>query len=248
MGHPEERQDLVWCRRNMGPLIDALLSRSESSAVSFVQESELDVRSSGLKAALQAALAFLPISVTFPGRHTIRYVTRSSDVTAGRLLALPLSLPGLPEVTSLADLGEIRSQKEAAPHSFSRQDGLKSVIASLDSLFNVVPAAADLDPAVYPEIARSVLGYGFPLLASEKASDASDEEIVEAVTSAITSFETRIESASLRVQVDEAQPRDRHGHVRLVIQGRLSGDQGQDALRVLTEFDFSTTRSRSSLA
>ncbi len=113
-----------------------------------------------------------------------------------------------------------RSEPEAQ-RVMSKAQLRQAVLRDLRWLFNATQAHADWNDT-HPTLARSVLNFGLPPLAGQRASKLDVHELERAITSAILRFEPRILPQHLSVRaVQGGSVLDTHNMIEFEIRGQL---------------------------
>jgi predicted component of type VI protein secretion system len=231
----------------MGPLVDLLCEQAASPLRGWLQTVNSRIHDHPqLLSACRAAIAFLPVRFSVVDRGTFRYLTRAPSFRIDDLLGRPIELTGISDVLHVGDLGSVREDESLSQGSSGRQRRVQdSIVRSLDALFNSEPLQGSDDLVDYPEIASSVLNFGFGITMGTSVSSLPPAELEDAVRAAIQRFETRIDSRSLDVRV----MRDHHpgdfGKLTVMIDAALAPELGQQPVRVITELDLGSFRVKS---
>jgi type VI secretion system protein ImpF len=118
-----------------------------------------------------------------------------------------------------------------------------SVMRDLGWLLNAQGIASAQDIARYPCVADSVLNFGFADLAGKNASNLDIARIERLMTEAISAFEPRIVSGTLRVRaVQPVNQRDetalQHNALAFIVEGDLHAHPVPERLYLRTELDL----------
>ena len=106
--------------------------------------------------------------------------------------------------------------------TLTRQALRQAVLRDLGWLFNANGLGLAMDDKRYPNVARSVLNYGLPMLSGQFTSSVQRVSIEQALKNAILLFEPRILPRTLEVElVMEGSALESHNRIRLQIRGML---------------------------
>lgn len=125
---------------------------------------------------------------------------------------------------------EPQQQREALDaRVLTRQQLRAAVLRDLSWLFNAIRSEPEPNSDRKEELAlwkgadlarRSVLNYGMPAFAGTTVASMDTRSMVREVTQAITTFEPRIDPASLNVEV-KLDHQNHHNTMQLVIRGQM---------------------------
>ena len=139
----------------------------------------------------------------------------------------------------LAD-DEPTQTKETLEHSVVSKQRLKStVLRDLAWLLNTTSFHVSDELNDYPEVKKSVVNFGIPVLSGKNASDIEWADIEQAIHDAILVFEPRILPDSLSVRATTTQDSmDHHNRLQFEIRGNLWSLPFPIELFVRTEWDL----------
>jgi len=123
----------------------------------------------------------------------------------------------------------------------------KSLRKDVERLLSSTPLESIQDLSQYPEVRRSVVNYGLPALVGSTTGLMSDNEIKAAIEWALTTFEPRIDPASLRIEKLDIEELERRGLVstdrRIIafeIEAEITVSRWPDRLRLTHLIDPDT--------
>lgn len=98
-----------------------------------------------------------------------------------------------------------------------------AVLRDMAWLFNSSrPSEEEIDPLLYPQVAKSTLFYGLPAMAGNTASGIDIRTLETRIRDAILLFEPRMVAGNLRVQaVLAGTSMDHHNQIQVEIRGSL---------------------------
>ena len=149
-----------------------------------------------------------------------------------------------------------------APHNASesnearvltRQQLREAVLRDLSWLFNSTrpepePASLRADEiamwAEAPEARHSVLNYGVPAFAGSTLSSLDTRAMERAIAQAVRSFEPRIDSQSLEVEVAAGSRANHHNTLKIIIRGRMWSQPVPLELMLAADMDVETGHTR----
>jgi len=115
-----------------------------------------------------------------------------------------------------------RKRESEEQRALTRQALRAAVLRDLGWLFNATGMGLAMNDRHHPNVARSVLNYGLPMLSGQFTSSLQRVNLEQALKSAIQQFEPRILPRTLEVQlVMEGPALDSHNRVALQIKGML---------------------------
>src|SRR5215208_5049017 len=133
-------------------------------------------------------------------------------------------------------------QQERREHRvLSKRQLRDAVLRDLAWLFNATRLEADTDFSRAPHARRSVINFGLPSLSGKAASSIDTAQLERAITEAISDFEPRILTGTLRVKaLLETSELDHHNVIGVEIHGQLWAQPVPLELLVRTEIDLET--------
>jgi type VI secretion system protein ImpF len=120
----------------------------------------------------------------------------------------------------------------------------QSVQRDLGWLFNAIRLGALQDLSPYPEVARSVVNYGFPDLAGRTISSVDVAALERTLRGVIWDFEPRLLRDSVRVTLSRDDEQAGHNALRFDIEADLWSDPIPIRLYLRTEIDLEDGRVR----
>lgn len=114
----------------------------------------------------------------------------------------------------------------------------QSVQRDLAWLFNAIRLDAVQDLAQYPEVANSVLNYGFPDLAGRTVSSVEVPSLERTLRKVIWDFEPRLLRESVKVTLSKDPEQVGHNALRFDIEADLWSDPIPIRLYLRTEIDL----------
>lgn len=111
-------------------------------------------------------------------------------------------------------------------------------IRDLRWLLNTTAAAADVDLSGHPEVADSVLNFGIPDLTGHMLSDLDEAQLEAALREAITRFEPRIRTDSLRVRIRHSGENRTDNAILFEIEGELWSHPTPQQLLIQSRIDL----------
>lgn len=124
----------------------------------------------------------------------------------------------------------------------SKRELREAVLRDLTWLFNTARMERGTELRRYPLVQHSVVNFGLPALAGERASSIEVVELERGVRQSILDFEPRILPATLRVKAVEVAAHNRHNVIGVQISGQLWAQPLPIEFLVRTEIDLETGR------
>ncbi len=130
--------------------------------------------------------------------------------------------------------------KETPEHAVVSKQRLKhTVLRDLAWLLNTTSFHVSDELNDYPQVKKSVINFGIPVLSGKNASDIEWSDIEQAIHDAILVFEPRILPDSLTVRATTTQDSmDHHNRLQFEIRGNLWSQPFPIELFVRTEWDL----------
>ncbi|MCZ2135191.1 MAG: type VI secretion system baseplate subunit TssE [Burkholderiales bacterium] len=137
---------------------------------------------------------------------------------------------------------EPEKRKETAEHAVVSKQRLKrTVLRDLAWLLNTTAYDVAGELEAHPEVRKSVINYGIPVLSGKHFSDIEWGDIESAIRESILAFEPRILPDSLVVQaVTTTDSMNHHNKLQFEIRGELWSLPFPIELFVRTEWDLET--------
>ena len=121
----------------------------------------------------------------------------------------------------------------------SKQRLKNTVLRDLAWLLNTTSFHVNDELDAYPEVKKSVINFGIPVLSGKNASDIEWKDIEQAIHDAILVFEPRILPDSLSVRATTTKDSmNHHNRLQFEIRGNLWSLPFPIELFVLTEWDL----------
>jgi type VI secretion system protein ImpF len=138
----------------------------------------------------------------------------------------------------LTDLEPDRNVESREKRVLSTAQLRECVKRDLTSLFNSVRLGAVQDLEQYPEVARSVVNFGFPDLAGRTVSSVDVASLERTLRQVIWDFEPRLLRKSVKVTLSRDHDQPGHNAVRFEIEADLWSDPIPLRLYLRTDIDL----------
>lgn len=143
----------------------------------------------------------------------------------------------------LRDDDPTQAKEPVESRVLSRSRLREAVLRDLSWLFNSSQFGSSDKLSEYPEVLRSVLNYGLPIISGQTISSIDPVAIETQVRQAIVDHEPRILPATLRVEALMADsPISRHNQISFRITGQLWAQPVPLELMLHTDIDLETGR------
>lgn len=143
----------------------------------------------------------------------------------------------------LRDDDPLHTREPVDSRVLSRNRLREAVMRDLSWLFNTARLGSSLPLEGHPEVARSVLNYGLPVLSGQTISSIDPTALEQQVCQAILDHEPRILPQTLRVEAQMTEtPIEQHNQIRFRITGQLWAQPVPLELLLLTDVDLETGR------
>lgn len=143
----------------------------------------------------------------------------------------------------LRDDDPTHTKEPAESRVLSRQRLRDAVLRDLSWLFNTAQLGNGDALSAYPEVGRSVLNFGLPIISGQTISSIDPGEIEVQVRQAIIDHEPRILAKTLRVEALMADsPIHQHNQISFRITGQLWSQPVPLELLLHTDIDLETGR------
>ncbi len=136
-----------------------------------------------------------------------------------------------------------RTQEPAESRVLSRSRLREAVLRDLSWLFNTAQLASSEPLDAYPEVRRSVLNYGLPVVSGQTISSVDPVKLSAQIRQSIIDHEPRILASTLKVEALMTEASfDQHNQISFRISGQLWAQPVPLELLLHTDVDLETGR------